>query len=235
MLPHCVKGKIVLDFSKPGIRTFKRDNIQLLYPGIPEEDGIDAYTLKFKPGKGMTIFDAGAHVGFVTYCFSKLIGDSGKVYAFEPDDTNRSYLIENTKRLGNVVVLDMALSGSTEKALFNMGSSINSSFVHNAPYSNSGIKKEVETITLEDACTRLGLIPNFIKMDIEGAEIEVVESSLEFLKKNPIHLVFDTHHKTAAGEFTCHKVEELLRSIGYIVETSQQFGATVTWATPPCK
>ncbi|MFI0347947.1 MAG: FkbM family methyltransferase [Chthoniobacterales bacterium] len=225
----------ILDFSKPGIHSYKSSNIDFLFPGIVEEDSIDGYTAQFKPSEGMVVFDAGAHAGSTTYFLSKMVGECGHVYAFEPDNTNIKYLKENikNKNLHNVTILDLAFGGESGKELFNMDESMSSSFLKCSAYPKTGITKEVSVVTLEDSCTQLGVIPNFIKMDIEGAEIEVIANSLEFLKKHPIHFAFDSCHKTRDGIMTCHELEKLFRSIGYSVESSDKFGQMFTWATPP--
>ncbi|NDG35304.1 MAG: hypothetical protein EBX57_08745, partial [Betaproteobacteria bacterium] len=67
--------------------------------GLPEDDSIDAYTRKFRPAEGMTVMDVGAHAGLTTYFFSKMVGDTGKVYAFEPDSIAREALHRNIANL----------------------------------------------------------------------------------------------------------------------------------------
>jgi hypothetical protein len=72
-------GTPVLDYSKPGLRRYKRWDLEILSPGLPEDDSIDAYTFKYKPMPGETVFDIGAHAGLTTYFFSRMVGDSGMV------------------------------------------------------------------------------------------------------------------------------------------------------------
>ena len=56
-----------------------------------------------------------------------------------------------------------------------------------------GTVSEVETITLAGACERFG-VPAFIKMDIEGSEIEVLEGARELLRSASIQFALDTDH-----------------------------------------
>ena len=53
---------------------------------------------------GMRVLDLGANIGFYTVLFSKLVGENGKVFAFEPDPKNFKYLEGNIKTLHNVIV-----------------------------------------------------------------------------------------------------------------------------------
>jgi FkbM family methyltransferase len=57
-------------------------------------------------------------------------------------------------------------------------------------YSGTKHSKEVETISIEDACKELGCVPSYIKMDIEGAEFSFVEGAKEFLKSHPHPLCY---------------------------------------------
>ena len=197
---------------------------------------MSAYDFKFKPTQGMIVFDVGAHAGFTTYFFSQMVGVNGKVYAFEPDDISREYLNDNIKdkNLNNVEILDVALGARSGKEMFYMNGAIGASLVESSTYCNIGIKKEVTVFTLEDFCNHIGVIPDFIKIDIEGAETGVIANSLEFLKKHPIHFAIESNHKTKNGTLTCHQLDKLFQSIGYSVESSDRFDKMFfTWATPP--
>ena len=91
-------------------------------------------------------------------------------------------------------------------------------------------------LTLEGACGQVEAIPDYIKADIEGAELGMVRGSLEFLKSNPINMAFETH-RLRDGTFTQDYMEPLLSSVGYIVEAAV-LGFTkqnLLYATPPAK
>jgi Methyltransferase FkbM domain len=88
----------------------------------------------------------------------------------------------------------------------------------------------VETISLAAACGRFGT-PTYIKLDIEGAEIEVIEASRQLLRQNPIHLAVDTNH-WVHGKLTAAPVEALLGECGYEVLSSDECGIMTTWGKP---
>jgi precorrin-6B methylase 2 len=67
-------------------------------PTIAEDDSMRDYTLRFVPASGMTVFDVGAHAGLTTIELSQMVGPSGRVFAFEPDEQARRYLRINLER-----------------------------------------------------------------------------------------------------------------------------------------
>lgn len=67
--------------------------------------------------RNITIFDIGANIGIYTLRAAKLIGDRGKVYAFEPEIYNYTLLKRRVKkgRIKNVLVEKLALSDKKGK------------------------------------------------------------------------------------------------------------------------
>jgi len=74
----------------------------------------------------------------------------------------------------------------------------------------------VRVILLEDACGELGLVPHFLKCDIEGGELGMVQGSLDFLARQA-HMAFETH-RMRNGSFTHEHLSPLVQSAGYFVE-----------------
>jgi hypothetical protein len=93
--PKQAAGREVLDFANPGLHVYKRDKVGLYFPGLPEEDAMDAYTHWYQPLEGDIVWDAGAHAGATTYFLAKAVGPTGRVYAFEPDERNYEFLVRN--------------------------------------------------------------------------------------------------------------------------------------------
>jgi FkbM family methyltransferase len=220
-----------LDFSRPAVWKYL-DGVQFSMPGIPEDDAMPAYLHKFRPTEGMIVWDVGAHAGMTTYHFSKLVGKTGHVYAFEPDDVNREHLMRNLARhaLDNVTVRSEALGERTGKAIFAMTGSMVSGLAETLRYSDPQTRRKVSVLSMPDCCQLLGCIPDYVKMDIEGAEIGVIRGALAFLKVSPVHFAIESLHWTPSSKFSCFDLEPLFRSIGYFVESSDQFGTMCTWA-----
>jgi len=158
-----------------------------------------------------------------------MVGPDGRVYAFEPDEMTFEYLLRNIElhKLKNVIPVKKALAGKTGTALFSMDGSQVAGLAGFTQCANKQQMREVETVSFEDACREYG-VPALIKMDIEGAEAEVVSTSAEFLKDHPIHLAIETEHRLN-GEFTSVPVTRVLSSIGYTVWSSRSTGTQFTW------
>jgi len=228
-----IDGRTVLDFSKPGLHRYIRSQMSFYFPSLPEDDVMDAYTHSYTPQVGDVVWDVGAHAGATAYFFGKMVGPYGKVYAFEPDANNFEYLKRNIDLHGltNVIPLKKALSGSSGVAEFCMDGTAAVGLSEYLSYSDKRRFRPVSTITLPDACTELGEVPKYIKMDIEGAEVAAVEAAKDFLANHPIHFSIESNHPLH-GELTYKPLDRLFSSIGYTTWFSDQFGQMFTWAKP---
>jgi hypothetical protein len=99
-------------------------------------------------------------------------------------------------------------------------------------YGAGSSSKVVDTLGLQDACRQFGSVPNYMKIDIEGAELNVVASSIDFLRQHPIHLSIESNH-LVDGQFTSRPLEALFACIGYKAWSSDKYGQLFTWAEPP--
>lgn len=228
-----IGGSTVLNFSKPGLHRYIGSQKAFYFPSIPEDDVMDAYTHAYIPQTGDIVWDAGAHAGATSYFLAQIVGPLGKVYAFEPDDLNYEYLTRNIElhKLHNVIPVKKALAGSTGTAKFNMDGTMCAGLSEYLVYSEERLFKTVSTISLPDACEEFGEIPKYVKMDIEGAEVAVIEGSQSFLRSHPIHFAIESYHRIN-GELTYKALERLFPSIGYTVRSSSEFGQMFTWAEP---
>ncbi len=231
--PDTSSGREVLDFSRPALHKYKRNGLSFHFPSIPEDDVMDAYTHWYSPKAGDVVWDAGAHAGATTYFLSQMVGSAGKVYAFEPDEINYSYLIRNLEmhRAQNVIPVAYALDGSTGSVAFQGDGTMSAGIRGYLVYSGDRQTRMVPTLSLADACQKLGQVPTYIKMDIEGAEVAVICEAGEFLRKNPVHFAIESYHRVG-GEYTYKALDEFFPSIGYEVESSDRFGQMFTWARP---
>jgi FkbM family methyltransferase len=135
--------------------------------------------------KGGVVLDIGANIGFHTLMFARLVGDKGKVYAFEPDPTNFALLEKNVRANGyqNVELVRKALSD--ENGRIQLYLSKNNKGMHRIYKSRyCGESIEVDVVRLDDYFERYGSAISFIKMDVEGAEMAVLKGMSTLLRKN---------------------------------------------------
>ena len=132
--------------------------------------------------KGDTVVDIGANIGYHTLNFARLVGETGKVYAFEPDHDNFSILKKNVELNGykNVVLVNKAITNKTGRTKLylsqkNMGA--------HTLLQAKGNKKfiEVETIRFDDYFKDTKI--DFIKVDVEGSEGLAIQSMRSFFEK----------------------------------------------------
>jgi FkbM family methyltransferase len=189
-------GRRVLDFSEPALHHYRKRGLSFYAPSLAEDDSMDAYTSSYQPQPGDVVWDVGAHAGMSSYFLAQMVGPEGKVYAFEPDDTNYEYLLRNLEmhHLTNVTPVKAALSDKTGTATFCMDGTMSAGLSDSLSYAAAENTVVVDTLALPDACDRFASVPRYIKMDIEGAELSVVANSLDFLKEHPIHLSIESKH-----------------------------------------
>jgi FkbM family methyltransferase len=121
---------------------------------------------------GMTVVDVGAHVGYYTLQGARLVGKTGRVYAFEPDPYNFALLTRNVEinDYRNVVCVRQAVSNrSGAGELFLSRYSVSHSMCSGVAKSDQ--KTSIMTTSLDDYFREAGWPPiDFIKMNIEGWE-----------------------------------------------------------------
>lgn len=160
---------------------------------------------------GKTFFDIGANVGYYTILASRLVGPSGNVIAFEPLVRNLSFLHRHVElnNAANVKILPFAVSSENSILPFSAGQ--NSAMGHLDPSGGGDIL--VPTATLDDIAKRLGVMPDVLKIDVEGAEMEVFRGADGVLSKARPAIFLSTHSPELRTQCT-----ELLGSYGYTLK-----------------
>jgi FkbM family methyltransferase len=224
-----------IDFSSPAVFEYRDSGLKFWLPSFPEESSaLLSYFRDGYPRPGDVVFDIGAHCGVSAYHFAQRVGATGHVYAFEPDPGSFEYLQRNIAlhRLTNVTAIPVAIAGRSGRRSFNNDSSQGAAFSDLVFRGGSSPHREVEALTLADACRHVGAEPAFVKLDVEGAEVEIVEGAADFLRTRDIRFALDTSH-AARGliahlrhENTAPAVERAFQAVGYSADSE---GGT-TWA-----
>ena len=135
--------------------------------------------------KGDLVFDIGGNIGQYAMRFSEVIGKEGRVISFEPDFKNFSFLQFNSNINGckNIQCLNIGLGGKSETVEFfrdtetggRMGS-FGREFVQDK---FKGFTDLVEVQTFDNMVQKYGN-PNFVKIDVEGFEYNVLKGIKDF-------------------------------------------------------
>ena len=167
-------------------------------------------SVDFAIHKNFTVVDAGANVGTFTV-MAALKAKNGRVISLEPNSRIFELLRENVKlnKLANVTCLEAALSPLSGKARFYESYSGGSTREN---YTTNFVSSIVEALSISDLMQRLGMDRiDLLKLDIEGAEFEILESLRT--RENVDRIVLELH--PTYGNVV--KLVESLRSKGYEV------------------
>jgi FkbM family methyltransferase len=138
---------------------------------------------------GMKVLDIGAHQGFHTLAFSKKVGRHGRVVAFEPSlkDRKRLNLHLNMNFCANVTVKGCALGRKEETAnLYRVPQNSVCNSLRPPDIDLASVIEPVSVRKLDDVLAELGIEEvDFIKLDVEGAELEVLEGAQQLLLRTP--------------------------------------------------
>jgi FkbM family methyltransferase len=151
--------------------------------------------------KGQICFEIGSWIGAYSILLSRLVGDSGQLYLFEPDPVARMACDENLhlNHCENSLLFPFAISDSKgERLLYNGGSfgNSNSSLVASAMGGPSKLEsKRVIACTLDSFVEVTGRLPDFVKIDVEGAEDKVIEGGKDVLSEKGVKIVIEVHGK----------------------------------------
>jgi FkbM family methyltransferase len=168
---------------------------------------------------GMTAYDVGAHIGYVTLCLARAVGPQGHVVAFEPLPANQQRLRANLELNGlteRVQVVAGAVGEAAGRQRFRPHPSVAMGRLAAPDAANepaAGLL-EVEVIALDDFAAASGTIPGLIKMDIEGGEAAALRGARRLMRQAKPVLLLELHEAQAAEADT---VFDELQQMGYEV------------------
>ncbi len=195
----------------------------LIYFGTINKNDTDLLSKRLKPGD--VFFDIGAYIdGWHSLVAAKIVGNKGRVYSFEPHPTFYKRLLENIKlnKLKNIEAEMLAISNNNGWKTFYSQYNI-SSFYQNHVTKNAGLKTaetkslRVRTTSLDSYVIRKKIKKiSLIKIDVECAEMEVLQGAKKILAKHSPNLlveVIDSYLRTAGH--TEKELIDYLKGFGY--------------------
>ncbi len=171
---------------------------------------------------GMIALDIGAHHGLYTLLASKRVGPRGKVVAFEPSPRERKQLSRNVRlnSCSNVRIQPYALgSKRSQTDLYLVDGGEDGCNSLRPPVVNSETHPvRVDVYPFDDVAPKLGLTKvDFIKLDVEGAELDVLKGALGLLRTfpRPVLLVEVYDIRTEPWGYKAREIVQFLARNGY--------------------
>jgi len=159
-------------------RMFIRHYIRQDYEPISQKAFLNSLSV------GMTVIDIGAHIGYYSLIAAQKVIPGGMVHAVEPYGQNISYLKHNIALNGlkNILVHELAAGEKCRKRLFHITRSTDSNGFYSHPIAETIDTIEIDEVPLDDIVA--GPV-HVTKIDVEGAELEVLGGMKRILKENP--------------------------------------------------
>jgi len=161
-----------------------RRHVMFWSGGLERFEPFTVAALRAAVRPGDSVFDVGANIGFFSTLLSRLVGQTGRVVAFEPEPENLRLLRLNldANDCRNVTVVPSAVGAEAGTATFSLDAATGSTgHLGGAPTAGelavgTGKVRLIETPveTIDGVVERLGVVPDVVKMDIEGGEIDAL-------------------------------------------------------------
>ncbi len=220
-------SRMFLDLNDLGIGR------ELALYGVHETNSTAEVKRLIKPG--MKILEAGANIGYYALLETKLAGPSGHLYAIEPSPQNFEMLKKNLELNGirNADLYQAAFGEKRSKVKFYVYDRSNlSSFIKRDEMGMEYTEVEVDMMTLDDFIKFKKV--DFIRMDVEGYELEILKGAKNILSSSekPELFFIEVHsellHKKGSS---AREIVEMLGGYGYEVEKSFWRGSSQHVAT----
>jgi FkbM family methyltransferase len=175
----------------------------------------------FRPKEGDIVIDVGAHIGKYTILASKMVGSTGKVIAIEAHPANYDILNKNIvlNKLSNVITLNYAVHSKEGmvklyEPLQEEGFTIYNTIMSDREAVNHQKYIEVKANTLNSLMLANGISQvNWIKVDVEGAEFEVLKGSTNLLSSSKdISILLEIHNVGDIQKTFYEPIMKLLKS-----------------------
>lgn len=179
---------------------------------------------------GSSFIDVGAHIGWFTLIASRLVGEQGCVFAFEPDRDNFSRLLDHLRLndCSNVIPIHSAVSETSGVKTFHINSDNDGGHALYDPGThpfNGRTRVEQKCIPVMAMALDSTLLPiqghfDLLKIDTEGAELHVLRGSKSLLERQAI--------KHVIAEVNKHGLEQMGSTESELIGFMKGFGYSHT-------
>lgn len=187
----------------------------IIESGVFEPSSTEVVRQLVKPGD--VVLDVGANIGYYSVILSKLVGEQGKVYCFEPTNHYGKVLKMNVdeNNAKNVEIFKVGLSNQKAEMQIQIGPS--SATLHSPGKVPLNFAENIKLISLDEWVEESKLAKiDFIKIDVDGHEPLFLQGAWNALDRfNPTILLEVSHPHYLDAGFTAWDFYDLLKHKGY--------------------
>lgn len=184
--------------------------------------------------EGDVFYDIGANVGFFSVIAAKLVGNTGKVYAFEPGKENAATVRHNVE-LNNfkwVEVIEKAVShtSGTGQLLLAEYSGGHALATADVPPDLTG-EVTVDLVSIDELIEQQQIMPpNFVKVDVEGAELDVLQGMRETIETHKPTIIYEVDDGDRFSyDRKYRELAAFFKSLNYQVVQAENSYETIDW------
>lgn len=180
---------------------------------------LQKFMMRYLP-EGGTFVDVGANIGFYCLLAVQVTGPTGHLHAFEPGRAALGFLRRNLAGIDTVSIVEMAVTDGPGEVIFHEGvgaAMLSSSVVrdHLSTRTDTILEVVVPASSLDAYVDENGLVPDLVKIDVEGAELSVLKGASDLLARG--HAVVSLEISNHGDEFAASHASciDLLAAHGY--------------------
>jgi len=165
------------------------------------------------------VFDIGAHIGLCSMPISRVLSEDGRCYVFEPSKGNLKFLKQHLQmnRIYNVYVIECLVGDERLENVefYEMNGDSGMNTISGVKKGEREYKKVLKRqITIDGFVKENGVVPELIKIDVEGAEIKVLSGGERVLKKYHPKIILSVHPKHLKD--MGFSLDHLIKTISYL-------------------
>ncbi len=168
----------------------------------------------------MYCVDIGANIGYFTLLLSKLVGEEGYVRAYEPETKNYDLLLKNLalNKVSNVTPIQEGVYSRASSKLLYVSKGYYGSHSLRRGTNKEPLGLDIELVELDSLDSQMGNQKvDFVKVDVQGAEMEVLQGMSNVIDKNPYIIMIWEYLPLGLKRFDCEPIDFLrkLKEYGF--------------------